>query len=345
MLPLKSNAIWFGVVEDINDPEEKCRVRVRIYGIHTPDKQLLPTDGLPWAPVALPANNPAISGLGWSPNGLLQGSMVSGVFLDGESMQMPIIYWSLPGAKVRPNGDGGFADPDKEYPRESTNSDINVLVSKMVTNTNSPTANRTSNTVEKETLSEPDPFKKEAEDNTTSPGTPWMDIALGDLGVSEEANKARIREYHKTGCGTGYGEETAWCSAFVNFCLDKVGINGTRSAMARSFTNWANDAGGYPYGAIVVLRGSRGPQSGHVAFVTADKGERVEVIGGNQSSGGGRKYDTGGMVTKTTFPKSWVVATRFPRVSSKKAEPPPTGNTPVDKIDAYTKTDKKANAS
>ena len=43
---------WFqGVVEDHNDPEQIGRVKVRCVGIHTEDKETLPTDDLPWAMV------------------------------------------------------------------------------------------------------------------------------------------------------------------------------------------------------------------------------------------------------------------------------------------------------
>ena len=45
---------WFqGVVEDHNDPEQIGRVKVRCLGIHTEDKETLPTDDLPWAMVMM----------------------------------------------------------------------------------------------------------------------------------------------------------------------------------------------------------------------------------------------------------------------------------------------------
>ena len=50
--------IWFtGVVEDIQDPEQLGRVRVRCYGYHTENKVDLPTEALPWAYPLLPLNN------------------------------------------------------------------------------------------------------------------------------------------------------------------------------------------------------------------------------------------------------------------------------------------------
>ena len=59
---------WFtGVVEDIYDPEQMGRVRVRCIGYHTEDKTLIPTYALPWAIVIQPATSAAMSGIGRSP--------------------------------------------------------------------------------------------------------------------------------------------------------------------------------------------------------------------------------------------------------------------------------------
>ena len=42
--------IWFqGVVEDRLDPRKLGRVRVRILGLHTEEKDKIPTSDLPWA--------------------------------------------------------------------------------------------------------------------------------------------------------------------------------------------------------------------------------------------------------------------------------------------------------
>ena len=37
-----------GVVEDRKDPQQLGRYRVRVLGIHTDDKKVLPTADLPW---------------------------------------------------------------------------------------------------------------------------------------------------------------------------------------------------------------------------------------------------------------------------------------------------------
>ena len=41
---------WVGVVENRIDPLQMGHCQVRIFGYHTEDKSLIPTDALPWAP-------------------------------------------------------------------------------------------------------------------------------------------------------------------------------------------------------------------------------------------------------------------------------------------------------
>ena len=67
---LDSN-FYTGVVEDRHDPLYLGRVRVRVYGLHTDDKTLIPTPDLPWSDVLMSVSSPALSGLGMSPHGLV----------------------------------------------------------------------------------------------------------------------------------------------------------------------------------------------------------------------------------------------------------------------------------
>lgn len=73
-----------GVIEDNNDPLELGRCRVRIYGLHTEDKNQLPTEMLPWATL-LSANSGTSSG-----GGLQNGSWVLIDYYD-KHKQMPIM--------------------------------------------------------------------------------------------------------------------------------------------------------------------------------------------------------------------------------------------------------------
>jgi len=97
---------WKGVVEDRKDPIFLGRVRVRIFGWHTENKEELPTVDLPWAMISLPADN------GRSPVGLKEGDWCWGFFLDGEEAQKPIVVGYIPGIdEDAADPEIGFYDP------------------------------------------------------------------------------------------------------------------------------------------------------------------------------------------------------------------------------------------
>ena len=113
---------WFvGVVEDRNDPLELGRIRVRCYGIHTEDKNAIPTDSLPWAQVMMPNTSASVGGIGDSPTGIVQGATVVGFFTDGVNMQQPFImgtfHGQIPGD---PDLTKGFNDPAGKHPQRVT---------------------------------------------------------------------------------------------------------------------------------------------------------------------------------------------------------------------------------
>lgn len=115
--------MFIGVVEDIDDPQELGRVRVRVFGDHTENKSDIPTSSLPWAVVMLPTTSPSISGLGHNPF-LVCGSWVVGFYSDANN-QSPIIMGSLPGyPEERRDTAKGFTDPTGTYPRYTNDSDI-----------------------------------------------------------------------------------------------------------------------------------------------------------------------------------------------------------------------------
>jgi hypothetical protein len=108
---------WFtGVVEDINDPLEMGRYRVRCYGYHTKDKEEIPTDKLPWATPMVPITSASMTESGQSATGLYQGSWVVGFFRDGSNAQDPVIMGSIPSQSSEVDYQFGFTDPDERYP-------------------------------------------------------------------------------------------------------------------------------------------------------------------------------------------------------------------------------------
>ena len=79
-----------GVVENRADPLHLGRCQVRIVGLHTDDKVLLPTEDLPWATPLQPITSAGVSGIGSSPVGPVEGTWVAIVFRD-EFEQYPIM--------------------------------------------------------------------------------------------------------------------------------------------------------------------------------------------------------------------------------------------------------------
>ena len=114
-----NNFVWFfGVVEDVSDPLNIGRVRVRCYGWHSEDKAALPTIDLPWAQVMMPTTSSSAGGLGRSPTGLLPGASVVGFFMDGTRAQTPMIMGSFHGVANKTDSIIPFPDtPDLAYDR------------------------------------------------------------------------------------------------------------------------------------------------------------------------------------------------------------------------------------
>lgn len=100
------NLIWFmGIVEDNNDPQKLGRVRVRCFGFHTEEKELLPTEDLPWAYVISGTYNtnitvPQLNSWAW------------GFFLDGHYAQQPMLIGMMLGMPTQTAvpGEGFFSN-------------------------------------------------------------------------------------------------------------------------------------------------------------------------------------------------------------------------------------------
>lgn len=120
--------VWFmGVVEDRSDPLQMGRVRVRTHW-QTADKNILPTDDLPWAQITVPSS--ATSGdVGGTSTGYAEGSWVVGFFMDGEHKQHPLIFGAISGIPTKqPDPECGFNDPRGVYPQRVNEPDMNRLV-------------------------------------------------------------------------------------------------------------------------------------------------------------------------------------------------------------------------
>lgn len=89
------NNWYYGVVEDRNDPLQIGRVRVRVHGVHTDNKQFIASPDLPWSQVLMPTSSASLSGFGHS-HGLVEGTSVYGMFRDSD-MQDFIVFGSIMG--------------------------------------------------------------------------------------------------------------------------------------------------------------------------------------------------------------------------------------------------------
>jgi uncharacterized protein (TIGR02594 family) len=126
-----------------------------------------------------------------------------------------------------------------------------------------------------------------AKDQVPDPAAfPWMRIARSELGTREvlgNGDNPRIVEYLNSTtllAPLTAKDETAWCSAFVNWCLEKAGYAGTDSAWARSWLNWGRVIETPVPGCITILTREGG---GHVGFFISRTSKTIKILGGNQS--------------------------------------------------------------
>ena len=136
---------------------------------------------------------------------------------------------------------------------------------------------------------------------------PWLRIAFQELEahVREKVGSAdnpRIRQYLQStnlGKPDNQNDETPWCGAFANHCVEKSGHEGTNSARARDWLGWGQKTSEPVRGCLVVF--SRGAAQGHVGFFIEKTGATIRVLGGNQSDA----------VTISGYPESRLLGYRL----------------------------------
>lgn len=116
-----------------------------------------------------------------------------------------------------------------------------------------------------------------------------LDIALKEYGVEEivgSKHNPRVLEYFKVvGHEWVKDDETAWCAAFVGFCLEKCDIPSTKKLNARSYLDWGEETKKPQIGDIVVFwRISKESVYGHVGFYMGENKTNVYVLSGNQNN-------------------------------------------------------------
>lgn len=91
---------WFlgEVVNVKDDPLKLGRVKVRVFGVYDAkegDKYLIAEKDLPWAQIVVPITQGIHKGKGQN-LGILVGSQVFGMFLDGQNSQLPMVIGTVP---------------------------------------------------------------------------------------------------------------------------------------------------------------------------------------------------------------------------------------------------------
>ena len=131
-------------------------------------------------------------------------------------------------------------------------------------------------------------------------------FALTQYGVSEIPGKSHNPEILKYFSEIGHiwvkDDETAWCSAFVNWCCRKMRYEYSGKLNARSWLIVGRTLEKPVPGCIAVFwRNSPDAATGHVGFFVRESKDHVWVLGGNQ----------GNMVKITAYPKSELLNYRM----------------------------------
>jgi uncharacterized protein (TIGR02594 family) len=145
---------------------------------------------------------------------------------------------------------------------------------------------------------------------------PWLPIADNEYGVIEfpgTEHNPRVLEYLATVTNIGphwrSQDETAWCSAFVNWCVEEAGYVGTKSALSVSWLNWGKKIDTPVKGCIAVFSREGGGHCGFYIDETPTLSETyIRILGGNQD----HMETKIGAVNLTYYLKSRLLGYRVP---------------------------------
>lgn len=132
-----------------------------------------------------------------------------------------------------------------------------------------------------------------------------LKIAFSQYGVREiygVENNAIILNYFKD-IGKDFikDDETAWCSAFINWCALKAGLERSGELTARSWLNIGEKIKNPVLGDVVIFwRESKNSWKGHVGLFINEDERYIWTLGGNQ----------GNMVKITPYDKERVLGYR-----------------------------------
>ena len=104
-----------------------------------------------------------------------------------------------------------------------------------------------------------------------------------DTDRKKPANPIIIAFFAATRTKPTQGDQTAWCAAFMNWVLNRVGMQGTASAGSASFRNYGQKVDQPSPGDIACFVNTSDPTFGHVSFFDGwVDSKRFYSVGGNQ---------------------------------------------------------------
>ena len=125
---------WVGEVEEIRDPAELGRIKVRILGWYTGNNDgqayfiEVPMEIIRWATVLLPCDQPQTKSSGTTTE-LQCGAWVLGFFLDGEEAQLPVVLGAFRGfQQKKADAKTTIADPKVAIELETNKNGTNFII-------------------------------------------------------------------------------------------------------------------------------------------------------------------------------------------------------------------------
>ena len=116
-----------------------------------------------------------------------------------------------------------------------------------------------------------------------------IERALGEYGVMEIPghmdNPDILKYFHEIGHEWVEHDETAWCSAYVNWVAKKEGCEYTGKLNARSWLDVGEIVLNFQLGDVAILwRENPSSWKGHVGFPIRKEGDTIWLLGGNQTN-------------------------------------------------------------
>ncbi|HEY2980207.1 MAG TPA: TIGR02594 family protein [Anaerolineales bacterium] len=135
---------------------------------------------------------------------------------------------------------------------------------------------------------------------------PWLPFAFDEYGTAEipgAGSNPKILGYLASTELFKYPflpDETDWCAAFVNWCIERAGVRSANSALAFPWARWGKPLQTPRRGCVVAFQWNTGRH--HVSFFLGELSNYVVALGGNQEDA----------VWISIFHKRYVLGYRIP---------------------------------